>query len=205
MASRVLSAQSLQRPRKRPVLPLLSTTKHEPASLDRFARHLSVRRSLVIEVGSVGGWPIPLAGGQQLDPAYPRREKAARQMAVRQQQPLVSGMLHQPLAVFTSRCCKLVSDHLSILFAAPSAAKGSPGCRQSRSTTAAPRSTGTGGSSGASSSLPAAFLDPLLRSPALVVEAHYRRRSSGNLCVNWRPLGEGMKAPTVLHGVRNVG
>src|SRR5262249_1828803 len=24
-------------------------------------------------------------------------------------------------------------------------------------------------------------------------------RSSGNLCVNRRPLGEGMKAPTVLH------
>jgi hypothetical protein len=204
MASRVLSAQSLQRPRKRPVLPLLSTTKHEPASLDRFARPFpSAALSSLKSARSAAG--LSRWQGQQLDPAYPRREKAARQMAVRQQQPVVSGMLHQPLAVFTSRCCKLVSDHLSILFAAPSAAKGSPGCRQSRSTTAAPRSTGTGGSSGASSSLPAAFLDPLLRSPALVVEAHYRRRSSGNLCVNWRPLGEGMKAPTVLHGVRNVG
>jgi hypothetical protein len=28
--------------------------------------------------------------------------------------------------------------------------------------------------------------------------------SSGNLCVNRRPLGERMKTPTVLHGLRNV-
>jgi transposase InsO family protein len=28
--------------------------------------------------------------------------------------------------------------------------------------------------------------------------------SSGNLCVNGRPLGERMKTPTVLHGLRNV-
>ena len=29
-------------------------------------------------------------------------------------------------------------------------------------------------------------------------------RSSGNLCVNGGPLGEGMKAPTILHGLRNI-
>ena len=28
--------------------------------------------------------------------------------------------------------------------------------------------------------------------------------SSGNLCVNGRPLGERMKTPTVLHGLRNI-
>jgi hypothetical protein len=33
IATRVFSVQSLQRPRKRPVLPLVRITKHEPASL----------------------------------------------------------------------------------------------------------------------------------------------------------------------------
>ena len=34
---------------------------------------------------------------QRLDPPYHRREEAARQMALRQQKAVVSGMLHQPL------------------------------------------------------------------------------------------------------------
>ena len=57
--------------------------------------------------------------------------------------------------VFIDRCCRLVSDHVSI---PPSAARvgatGSPGCRRSHSATTAPHSPGTDDNSAASASPP---------------------------------------------------
>ena len=55
-------------------------------------------------------------------------------------------------------------------------------------------------------------LEQLSERQRTVITLYYEReitmkeisRSSGNLCVNRRPLGERMKTPTVLHGLRNV-
>jgi hypothetical protein len=63
-----------------------------------------------VSADGLSGWQ-----GEQLDPPYHRREEAARQMALRQQKSVVSCMLHQAAARFTTRGCRLVSDHLSIL------------------------------------------------------------------------------------------
>ena len=88
--------------------------------------------------------------------AVPSRRRAASQMALRQQRPVVAGMFHQPAAGFHQTLLQAGQRPFVRFFsAAPAAATGSPGCRRSRSATAAPRSSGTGGSSTASSSLPA--------------------------------------------------
>jgi hypothetical protein len=41
-------------------------------------------------------------------------------MSLRQQQPVVAGMLINRPPVFTSRCCKLVRDHFSTPFGSTS-------------------------------------------------------------------------------------
>jgi hypothetical protein len=41
---------------------------------------------------------------QQRNPAQHRREPYSRQVSFRQQQPIVTGMLHQPTAGFTNLC-----------------------------------------------------------------------------------------------------
>jgi len=89
-------------------------------------------------------------------------------MAFRQQKPVVSGVLHQPLAEERSATtCRFSS-------AAPAAATGSPRCKRSRSAKAAPRSTGTAGSQPLHLHRLLTFRDPLLRGAAVALEAHYR-------------------------------
>ncbi len=62
MAGRVFSAESLQLPRKAPVLPLLRISEHEPASLSTDSGGTSLalpaRR---LKSGRVGGSPTPVA------------------------------------------------------------------------------------------------------------------------------------------------
>jgi hypothetical protein len=98
---------------------------------------------------------LPRGNGQRLDPPYHGSKQPSRQVTLGQQQPIVTGVLHQSPPVFTSLCCKLVSDQFPIRRGSASRRHRFPRCTRSRSATAGPRSTGTGGSLAASSSPPA--------------------------------------------------
>ena len=82
----------------------------------RFLRHPSLNsppssRLVSPSLPRLSGWQR-----QSQNPPQHTSEQALRQMALRLQQPVVAGMLYQPAPVFTSLCCKLVNDHVSIPF-----------------------------------------------------------------------------------------
>jgi hypothetical protein len=89
---------AFHRPRNRPLLPLARAPKDCNGPLSTcvcdtlaFMPLLSLRP--IREAVRPSGWQ-----GQQLDPPYHRREEPSRQMALRQQKPVISGVLHQPAA-----------------------------------------------------------------------------------------------------------
>ena len=126
------------------------------ASFDRCLRHFFVCRLLVTEVRPVGGPAYPADRGSNSIRRSTAPNSRRVRWAVSQQQPVIAGMLHQsarpssPAAAagWSAITCRFSS-------AAPAAARGSPDCKRSRSATAALRSTGSDGSSSASSSPPA--------------------------------------------------
>jgi len=66
-------------------------------------------KNLLRCAGRLSGWHR-----QRLNPLQHAAKQPPRQVALRQQQPIVAGVFNQTAPVFTSRCCKLVSDQLAI-------------------------------------------------------------------------------------------
>src|ERR1017187_1311725 len=67
---------------------------------------------------SVYGSPILLVM-ERRNPSQHAPKQLPREVILRQQQPVISGVIRRP-PVFTSRCCNLVSDQWSILLGSTS-------------------------------------------------------------------------------------
>src|SRR5579864_5860035 len=81
-----------------------------------FHKHLSGPRLLVVRILRAHRIRLPVDTGKAGDPSYHRPKQSPGQVNRSQHQPVVPGMLDPLPPVFTSRCCKLVSDELSIFF-----------------------------------------------------------------------------------------
>src|SRR5438132_1034269 len=64
---------------------------------DRFLRHFPSSPSLVAEICSVAA-RLPRWQGQQADPPYHGPEESPAQMALGQEQPIITSRLHRPTA-----------------------------------------------------------------------------------------------------------
>jgi hypothetical protein len=96
--------------------------RRKEGSEGHFSGHLPVLRTLKARILTAQLW------FRGRGPRYPRRrcqrrgalwapsqhrpEQRPRQLTLRQQQPVVPGVLDQPPPVFTNRCWRLVSHHL---------------------------------------------------------------------------------------------
>jgi hypothetical protein len=73
----------------------------------------------------------PAGTGSVANPPQHAAKEPPRQMTLRQQQPIVVGVLNKRPPVFTSRCCKLVRDQLAAPAGSASRRHRFPGYKRS--------------------------------------------------------------------------
>ena len=117
-------------------------------------RHLKPPPPLSIPCGSPARPRLSHRQCQRLDAPHHGHEKPPREVTLRQQEPVIARVLHQPSARLHQSLLQARQRPVAHRAAAAlAAATGSPGHRRSRSAKAASRSTGTDGNSAGPSSL----------------------------------------------------